>query len=91
MNVKMELMTVIVNMPSVLTQKDHTLVNAGQVTLEMGEIVQVLMVFHFSERCMELHCMSALDSESSSTCAPLARWFCNRWSRIQVLHALYFR
>ena len=41
MNVKMELMTVIKTMEPVQTRQDPILVNAGQVTLEMGNTVQV--------------------------------------------------
>lgn len=37
----MELMTAIKTMPPVQTHQDLILVNAGQATLEMGDIVQV--------------------------------------------------
>lgn len=44
MNVTMELMTVIETMPPAPTHRDHTLVNAGQVTLEMVDPVQVILI-----------------------------------------------
>jgi len=43
MNVKMELMTVIKTMAPVQTHQAPIIVDAGQVTLEMGDTVQVFL------------------------------------------------
>ena len=44
MNAKMELMTVTETTAPVETHQGPTLVNAGQVTLEMGDTVQVFLI-----------------------------------------------